>query len=74
MKKKNLDNLSDQLRKIMDTCGLSRYAISKSCGIDQSALSRFMSGERGLSTENLDTIGQFLGLRLVSEKPRKKGK
>jgi transcriptional regulator with XRE-family HTH domain len=74
MKQIKLDILSNQLRKIIEGSGLSQYRIAKECGIDKSAISRFMSGERGLSTENFDTIGQFLGLRLVSEKSRKKGK
>ena len=53
MKQKKLDILSNQLRTIIDGSGLSQYRIAKECGIDKSALSRFMSGERGLSTENL---------------------
>jgi hypothetical protein len=73
MKKKNLPSVSDQLRKIIDVSGYSRYAIAKACEIDHSAMSRFMSGERGLSSENLDKIGHFLDLRLFMDQPRKKG-
>jgi hypothetical protein len=36
-------------------------------------MSRFMNGERGLSTTNLDRIGEFLDLRLTMGKPNKKG-
>jgi DNA transposition AAA+ family ATPase len=66
-------SISNQLRTIIDTCGLSRYAIANGCEIDHSAMSRFMNGERGLSTTNLDRIGEFLDLRLTMGKPNKKG-
>lgn len=74
MKKKEPENLSDQLRRIIDDSGISRYAICKDCEIDQSAICRFMSGERGLSTENLDKIGRFLDLHLTMGKSKTKGK
>jgi transcriptional regulator with XRE-family HTH domain len=57
--------LSDQLRLIIEDCGMTRYEIAKRTGIDQSTLTRFMSGERGLSTAALDTLGEFLDLEVV---------
>jgi hypothetical protein len=70
MNKNKPEKLSDQLRQIIDDSGISRYAICKSCETDQSAMCRFMSGERGLSTENLDKIGEFLDLQLSMRKPK----
>ncbi len=67
--------ISDQLRQVIRDCGETRYAISKATGIGQDVLSRFMRGERGLSMEVLDQLGQYLGLRIVADKPKtKKGK
>ncbi|MCE9548278.1 MAG: helix-turn-helix domain-containing protein [Planctomycetia bacterium] len=64
--------VSDQVRAAIEGCGLTRYEISKQTGIDQSALTRFMSGERGLSTTVLDTLGELLGLDIVIRKsPRR---
>jgi transcriptional regulator with XRE-family HTH domain len=58
--------LSDQLRAAIELSGLSRYRISKEIGLDQSAMSRFMNGERGLSMEVLDRLGLLLELRVVT--------
>lgn len=65
--------LSDQIRQAMDDSGFSRYRIAKETGIDQSALGKFYHGERGLSTEAMDAIGEYLGLRIVMDR-RAKGK
>jgi transcriptional regulator with XRE-family HTH domain len=66
--------VSEQLRKAMERSGMTRYEIAKQAGIEQSSLSRFFSGERGLSQDAIDAICELLGLRLVSGTPRKRGK
>ena len=73
MKKKRTRRrkVSDQIRRLIDSSGMSRYRIAKRTGIDQSALSRFMSGERGLSTTALDTLGKLLGFEVVMHGPRR---
>jgi plasmid maintenance system antidote protein VapI len=63
--------LTEQLRQVVLNCGQTRYAISKATGIGQDKLSRFVHGERGVSCEVLDTLGQYFGLRLVGDKPHK---
>lgn len=66
--------MSDQLRKIIDSCGLSRYAIAKATGISQATLSKFALGDRGLPMKTLDRLGEYLGLEfVVRTKKRKKG-
>ena len=60
--------LSEQLRAAIESSGLTRYRISQETGIDQAALSRFMSGEMGLSTNTLDKMADVLGLELVVKK------
>jgi transcriptional regulator with XRE-family HTH domain len=58
--------LSDQLRDAVRGCRASRYALAKQLGIAESALSRFVSGDRGLTLETVDKLAEALGLRLVS--------
>lgn len=67
--------LSEQIRRAIDGCGMTRYAISKQTGIDQATLSRFMSGERGLPTPTLDTLADFLDLNItVGKRAARKGR
>jgi hypothetical protein len=64
--------LSDQIRLSVDACGLSRYRISKQLGIAESTLSRFMSGQGGLSMEYLDRLAELLDLRIKAGARRRK--
>lgn len=61
---KNGDRPSVALKKAIENCGISRYALAKRCGVSESALSRFKSGERGLSLDALDRLADALDLRL----------
>lgn len=74
MKRKASEKLSDQLRRIVADCGLSRYEISKRTGIDEAVLSKFVHGQRGISTDSWDKLGDCLALRLVADDPSKKRK
>jgi transcriptional regulator with XRE-family HTH domain len=66
--------LSDQIRRAVDASGLSRYRICKKLGIAESTLSRFMSGQGGLSMEYLDALASLLNLSLsAGKRPKKKG-
>ena len=60
-----VEKLTDQLRRIIDASGRSRYAICKGIGIDQSTMSRFMAGAGGLSLEALDRLAAFLDMEIV---------
>ena len=65
--------LSDQLRRAIDTCGKSRYEISRETGIDQATLSRFMNDKGGLSMPVLDLLTDYLGLNITAaSKPQKR--
>ena len=64
----------DQMRKAIKNSGLSLYAIAKTTGIQRPQLSRFMSGERGLSIESITAICDLLGLDLVERKAGKPAK
>ena len=67
MSKKPL-TFTEQIRKLIDESGVSRYRIAKDCGIDQSAISRFMSGERGMNLSDLDKIAAYLGLEITQRR------
>jgi transcriptional regulator with XRE-family HTH domain len=58
--------LSDQIRRSIEASGVSRYRIAQETGISQSTLSRFISGERGLTTTALDTLAAFLRLNITT--------
>jgi plasmid maintenance system antidote protein VapI len=65
---------SDELRRAVDDCGLSRYCVCRELGIAESTLSRFMSGERGLTTKCLDRLADLLDLHVAAgRRPSKKG-
>lgn len=70
MAKQQVSPISTQLRIIIDECGLTRYEIAQRTGIDQSALARFYSGERGLSMTALDALGMCLELTITLPKKR----
>jgi hypothetical protein len=57
--------LSDQVRQAIEECGETRYAICKATGLDNATLCRFISGERGLSMNALDTVAEYLELDIV---------
>jgi sugar (pentulose or hexulose) kinase len=58
------------LRKYLDTCGQTRYAVSQATGIPQSVLSRFVMNGQPLRGVNADILAEYLGLEL---KPIKGG-
>jgi len=41
-----MDMIMEQIREQIETCGKSRYQISKETGIDKAALCRIMQGGR----------------------------
>lgn len=57
--------VTDQLRRAVEGCGQSRYAISKATGVPASVLSRFVAGGHGLRSGNIDRLCAYLGLVLT---------
>jgi transcriptional regulator with XRE-family HTH domain len=68
---KKQDSLTDQVRQAANKCGRSQHALARATGIDNTALSRFISGKRGLSMEALDALADVLRLRIVADGPIK---
>lgn len=65
--------LSEQLRRHLESSGHTMYAVSQQTGISQSGLSRFRSGERILSWDAADKLGELLGLEIVAKAKKRKG-
>lgn len=60
---------SDQLRRALRDCGMSRYRIAKEIGCSQTLLGLFVHGQRGLSLPMLDKLAALLGLEIVMHGP-----
>jgi len=63
----NMETVTQQLRRAVETCGQTRYAIAKETGIPPSVLSRFVAGGRGLRSENIDRLCAHLALKLTAK-------
>lgn len=61
--------LSDQIRRAIDGCGMTRYRLSKITGISEARFSKFMGDGSGLSMEAIDTIADTLLLNITSDLP-----
>jgi predicted transcriptional regulator len=70
---RNTLTFTDQLRRLIETSGLSRYRFAQESGIDETTLCRFVHGERCLSERNLDKLGDYLRLRIVSGRDKRPG-
>ena len=70
-----MESVTDQLRRAVEGCGQTRYAISKATGVPASVLSRFVASGRGLRSENIDRLCAYLGLVLTAKAGKaRKGK
>jgi transcriptional regulator with XRE-family HTH domain len=73
-KQKQRKSFTDELRSAVEASGLTRYAISRTTGIDQGSLCKFMQGERGLGLDSVDQLADLLGLHVASESAQRKKK
>lgn len=60
--------ISGQLREAIERSGESRYAIAQATGVNQAALSRFVRGQSGLTSDSIDKLAAYLGLELTAAK------
>ncbi len=74
MPRRSRTTLIDQIRQAVIDSEMSRYRISQLTGIDKASLSRFVHGERGLSDEAINLIGELLNLEVVVRKKKRRGK
>jgi len=64
--------VSERIREAVETARVSRYRISRDTGIEESALSRFLSKERALSMNAIDALAEYFGLELVQRRRTKR--
>ena len=69
-RKSNPIKVSDQLRELIRNAEVSCYQIAKDTGVTDAALSRFLSGERRLSSKAIDTLGEYFGWEVVKRKEK----
>ena len=63
-KRKPLEPLTNQLRRAIDDSGMTRYRIAQETGVSEATLSKFYLGQRGLSMEAMDALGECLQLEI----------
>lgn len=67
------ERFEDQLRRLIDESGMTRYAIAKATGIPQATLSRFQAAKAGLSMPNLNLLAELLRWQVTADaNPKKK--
>ena len=66
--------ISEKLRERIANCGLTQQELAKETKISQPTISRFMTGERGMRLDAVETLCDFFNLTLVDEptKPARK--
>lgn len=68
----DMAEILDRLRQAIREGGKTRYRLAQESGIDESALSRLMSGERGLSIEAAEKLAETLGLEIIIRPVKRK--
>src|SRR4051794_26644103 len=58
-------SLSQQLRDLIDSRGLTAYGAAKLAGVNPAVVSRYMDGTRDIRMATADKLAAALGLRLV---------
>jgi transcriptional regulator with XRE-family HTH domain len=66
-----MGQLTQAIAEAVRASGQTTYAIAKGAGVARSQLSRLLSGKRGLSTDTIERLADYLGLR-ITIKPKGK--
>ncbi len=61
-----MTDLVETLKFAIANSGKSRYAIAQESEVSEAVLSRFVSGERGITLETASKLSAVLGLSLVA--------
>ena len=64
-------SFSDQVRRAIHACGMTRYRIAKEIGCSEALLGQFVHGIRGLSIPMLDRLAALLDLEVVMHGPNR---
>lgn len=63
----SMGQLTEAIAAAIKASDQTPYAIAKGAGVARSQLSRLLSGERGLDTETIERLADYLGLRITIE-------
>jgi hypothetical protein len=72
MAKKEMQPITDALRKAIAESGISFIGLERETGVLRQSLMKFARGEQVLRGDAYDKLADFFGLELTAEK-RKKG-
>lgn len=67
----SMGQLTKAIAEAVKASDQTPYAIAKGAGVARSQLSRLMSGERGLSTDTIERLAEYLELRITIESKTK---
>ena len=70
----DMSQILDAIRKAILAGDKTRYRLWKETGIDQGQLSKLMSGEKGLSLDNLERLCEALDLTITIGPKRRRAK
>jgi transcriptional regulator with XRE-family HTH domain len=60
-----MGKLTEAIKAAVKASSHSPYRIAKDTGIARSQLSRLLSGERGLDTDTIETLAEYLNLEIT---------
>ena len=63
--KRNKNGLNEQLRALIETCGMTRYEIAKISGVSEAMLSRYVRRLRALNTVSAERILDALKAEII---------
>ena len=63
---------SDDMKHLIENCGLTRYQLAQVSGVSEAVLSLFVTGKRSLTLTTVDRLAAALGLRIVGKKAKNK--
>ena len=67
----NMGQLAESIRTAIESSSETPYAIAKGADVARSQLSRLLSGERGLNTDAIERIAEYLELEIVIRPKRR---
>ena len=67
-------DLAETLKRAINKSEMSRYEIAHKADVSEAVLSRFLSGERGITLETAGKIAKVLKLQLTPLSDRRKAR
>ncbi|MCX5660405.1 MAG: helix-turn-helix transcriptional regulator [Planctomycetota bacterium] len=67
-----MSEILETLKRAIEASAKSRYTLARETDVAESALSRLMSGERGLSIDAAERLAKALDLQIVIKPAKRK--